>query len=151
MATLNYSNVATADKAMINRAFEMLSEIDSKEGVYGCDLHHYLFNEDYAFIYTADARNACQELDTFECVELVRNYEKFNFGEQYTEVEPCKIANMVVYIIGQELLSKSDHLNECWDRHLDADDIEKIINELNEEFEAWGHSDPFDLACKSYC
>lgn len=135
---------------MINRTFEMLSEIENKEGVYGCDLHHYFFNEDYAFIYTSDAPEACEELGTFECIELVRSYEKFNFGEQYTNVEPSKIANMIVYILGQEILSKSRHLDQCWDNELTKEDINKIIEELNYTFDGLGCLNLFELACNSY-
>lgn len=151
MQNLNFQNVPNTNLSMINRTFEMLSEIESKEGVCcGCDLHHYLFNEDYAFIYTADAREACEELGVFECVELVNSYEKFNFGEQYTEFEPAKIANMVVYILGQEILSKSRYLDQCWDRYLTKEDIKEIIEELNDVFDSWGCLDPFELACNSY-
>lgn len=150
MQNLNFANVPNANLSMISRTFEMLSEIENKEGVYGCDLHSYLFNEDYAFIYTSDAIKACEELGVFDCIELVRNYENFNFGEQYTNVEPFKIANMVVYILGQEILSRSKHLNECWDRYLEKDDIEEITEELNESFRYWGCLDPFQVVCKQY-
>ena len=40
MQKLNFENVPNANLSMINRTFEMLSEIENKEGVYGCALHH---------------------------------------------------------------------------------------------------------------
>lgn len=150
MANFNLSNVPNVENSIINRTFEMLSEIDNVNGVYGCDLHHYLFNQDYAFIHTSDARKACNELDVFECMQLVNSYEKWHFGEFYTECEPCKIANMVVYILGEEVLSKSDHLNDCWDKKLTDEDISKIIEDLNLHFESWGCSDLFDMAIRNY-
>lgn len=61
----------------------------------------------------------------------MHTYEKDNFGESYTEVEPCKIANMLVYIYGEFLLQQVEHLqDEVWNEALDSADIEKIKLEL---------------------
>lgn len=133
---------------MINRTFQMLSEISALEGKQGCDLHHYLFNQDYAFIYTEDAEKACEELGVFDCINLVRNYEEHHFGKLITDLEPFNIANMCAYIMGDELLMKSHHLRDkCWDRCLTSQDIEKIINEINSELP----NDIFEEVIGIYC
>lgn len=69
------------------------------------DLHHTLYNTGYAYVYYGNAAAALSELGTFECIRLVREYEQFHFGEVYTDLsDPCKVANMLVYIGGYALL-----------------------------------------------
>lgn len=104
---------------------------DDAIGEYGCDLHNYLFNSVYAFIHDNEAEEACGSVGTWSAIRLVHTYEKDNFGESYTEVEPCKIANMLVYIYGEFLLQQVEHLqDEVWNEALDSADIEKIKVEL---------------------
>lgn len=100
-------------------------------GQYGCDLHHYLFNEDYAFIFDNVAEEAIDSVNVWSAIRLVRQYELDNFGETYTEIEPCKIANMLVYIYGEFLLNQVEHLtSESWDRELTEEDVEQVKEEL---------------------
>ena len=40
------------------------------------------------------------------------------------------VCNMFVYIIGEEILQESKHLNECWDVYLSDEDIDAIIDEI---------------------
>lgn len=59
-----------------------------------------------------------------------------NFGETYTEIEPCKIANMLVYIYGEFLLAQVEHLTEeAWDRELTEEDLEIISDQLGQWLE----------------
>lgn len=100
-------------------------------GQYGCDLRHYLFNEDYAFIFDNVAEEATDSVNVWSAIRLVRQYELDNFGETYTEIEPCKIANMLVYIYGEFLLNQVEHLtSESWDRELTEEDVEQVKEEL---------------------
>ncbi len=100
-------------------------------GQYGCDLHHYLFNEDYAFIYNNDAESAVDSVNVWSAIRLVREYELDNLGETYTEIEPCKIANMLCYIYGEFLLAQVEHLQgEAWDRELTEEDVEQVKEDL---------------------
>lgn len=100
-------------------------------GQYGCDLHHYLFNTDYAFIYNGEAESAADSVDVWSAIRLVRKYELDNFGETYTEIEPCKVANMLVYIYGEFLLTQVEHLQgDAWDRELTLEDVEQVKEEL---------------------
>ena len=55
---------------------------------YYCDLHNEVFNTDYYIIGTYEAKEALKEYDVFEALEKVQTYEKDNFGEIYTEVDP---------------------------------------------------------------
>lgn len=117
--------------------FEKVCEIldkrlnDDAVGQYGCDLHNYLFNEGYVFIHESEAEEACESTGVWSAIRLVHTYEKDNFGEISTEIEPCKIANMLVYIYGEFLLQQVEHLrDEVLDEALDSADIEKIKLEL---------------------
>ena len=104
---------------------------DDAVGQYGCDLYNYLFNEEQAFIWNNEAESAVDSVNVWSAIRLVQTYEKDNFGESTTEIEPCKIANMLVYIYGEFLLQQVEHLrDEVWDEALDSADIEKIKLEL---------------------
>ena len=104
---------------------------DDAVGEYACDLHNYLFNEGYVFIHDSEAEEACENVGVWSAIRLVHTYEKDNFGESTIEIEPCKIANMLVYIYGEFLLQQVEHLrDEVWNETLDSADIEKIKFEL---------------------
>ena len=117
--------------------FEKVCEIlddrldEDAVGQYGCDLHNYLFNEEQAFIYNNEAESAVDSVDTWSAIRLVKKYEEDNFGESTTEIEPCKIANMLVYIYGEFLLNQVEHLtDEAWDRELTEKDVEQVKEDL---------------------
>ena len=48
----------------------------------------------------------------------------------HTEIDPCHIANMCVYIYGVFFLNQSEHLQRKWDSKLTKRDINKIKKEL---------------------
>ena len=110
--------------------WNIAEEMDVVE-VYGCDVHHHLFNSEH---YTASIWHTeldIVDLGVWDCIKLVINYEKWNFGEFNTTIEPYPVANMVNYILGYHLLNKSSHLqNEAWDKYLTADDLATIQAEL---------------------
>ena len=110
------------------RMFEMLNDsLSEAVGQYGCDLHNYLFNEDAAFIHDNVAEDACERVGVFSAIRLVQKYESDNFGETHTEIEPCKIANMLVYIYGEYLLQAAEAVSdEQWNRELTAEDLKQI-------------------------
>ena len=120
----------TEDDKILARMLDMADNIDDQEGTYGRGLHHELFNEGEAFIHTGDAEEACKSVDTWSAIRLVCKYEQDNFGEVITEMEPCKVANMCVYIYGEFFLNQSEHLQRKWDSPLTKRDINKIKKEL---------------------
>ena len=114
-------------RKVIDRLANSLSDC---EGVYGCDLHSRLFNDEPLYVWHGEAIDDLNELGVFDCIRLVREYEQSNFGEFNTEIEPSKIANMVCYIVG-ELIYKSNHLtNHCWNEKLTEKDLEIIEDEF---------------------
>jgi hypothetical protein len=80
------------------------------------DLHFHLFNEDYYIIgyYKAEQWLKEHNISVFEGLEFVQDYERENFGDDaigtYDNAE--KLVNMIVYIIGEELIYQEDYISE---------------------------------------
>lgn len=103
---------------------------------YYCDLHDAVFNSDYYIIGTHEAKEALREYDVFDAIELVQEYEKFNFGEVYTDLSnPEKLINMIWYIIGDEIISEMSEINafsENWDDIADEETNMAIIEGMED-------------------
>lgn len=135
MKTINFEKYNINNDKILERTGELFSDrLPEAVGQYRCDLHHFLFNEDYAFIFDDVAESAVDSVGVWSAIRLVKKYEEDNFGECNIEIEPCKIANMLVYIYGEFLLAQVEHLgSEVWDRELTEEDLEIITEQL----EAW--------------
>ena len=75
------------EQAMRKEAREAIIETlkDGYSGYY-CDLHNEVFNMDYYIIGSYEAKEALKEYDVWEAIEKVQTYEKYNFGEVYTDL-----------------------------------------------------------------
>ena len=137
MKTINFEKFNIKNDLIFDKTGELfLDRLPEAIGQYGCDLHNYLFNEDYAFIYDNEAEEAVNSVNVWSAIRLVRKYELDNFGETYTEIEPCKIANMLTYIYGEFLLAQVEHLQgEALDRELTEEDLEIIAEQLEQWLE----------------
>lgn len=76
-------------------------------GVSTVDMHHEVYNRDNIYVYTADAKRDLESIGTFNAIQTVMQYEQDNFGqtapaEKYGN--PCWVADMVVYILGEALI-----------------------------------------------
>lgn len=138
MKTINFEKYNISNDEILERTGELfLDRLPEAVGQYGCDLHSFLFNEDYAFTWTNEAEEACDSVGVWSAIRLVHKYEMDYFGETYTEIEPCKIANMLVYIYGEFLLNQVEHLiGEAWGRELTEEDLEIISDQLEQWLEA---------------
>jgi len=114
---------------IINMAIEYLKNDPS---CYACDLHNEIYNTDYFIIGCYQAEQwLLKNYGIFDAIGDIQEYEKDNFGEVNTDLgESEKVLNMLVYIIGEEVLSESEHLRKVWDNHLTQKDCKKIIKEL---------------------
>ena len=119
-------------KSIIDHAIDGLSYIEY-ETIYGCDLHHELFNTDYFIVGYHEAEKwLIKNGGVFNAVEKIKEYEQDNFGEVYTDFSSSeKVANMLAYILGEELLSQTS-LHEFWDYKLSREQIDKLLEELEE-------------------
>ncbi len=138
MKTINFEKYNINDDKILERTGELFNDcLPEAVGQYGCDLHSFLFNEDYAFIFDDVAESAVDSVNVWSAIRLVRKYELDCFGRTYTEIEPCKIANMLVYIYGEFLLAQVEYLQgEAWDRELTEEDLEIIAEQLEDWLEA---------------
>lgn len=138
MKTIKFEKYNTMNDHILRRTGELFNDrLSDAVGQYGCDLHNFLFNEEYAFIHNDFAEEACESVGTWSAIRLVHKYEMDNFGETYTEIEPCKIANMCVYIYGEFLLNQVDYLQgETWDQELTEEDLEIINDQMEQWLEA---------------
>ena len=138
MKTIKFEKSNTMNDHILRRTGELFNDrLPDAVGQYGCDLHNFLFNEDYAFTFSNEAEEACNSVNTWSAIRLVQKYEEDNFGECNTEIEPCKIANMLVYIYGEFLLAQVEHLRgEAWDRELTSEDLEIIASQMEQWLEA---------------
>lgn len=120
----------TTQTELVNYAIDYLRE--NTPDCYGCDLHNEIFNSDYYIIGRYDAEQwLTNNGGIFNLIDDVKEYEEDNFGEVNTNLsEPENIVNMVVYIYGEEILSKSKTLQDNWGNRLQEEDIEAIITEL---------------------
>lgn len=76
------------------------------------DLHYHLFNEDYYIIgyYNAEQWLKKHNINIFQGISFVQDYEREMFGNDgmrnYDNAE--SLVNMIVYIIGEELLYENE-------------------------------------------
>lgn len=70
------------------------------------ELHQKLFNTEHYFIYTNDCNNFIDSQfdNAFNAIDIVKDYEESNFGSFNTHISPFRIANMLIYIIGEDLI-----------------------------------------------
>lgn len=110
---------------------------DGYSGYY-CDLHNEVFNTDYYIIGTHKAKEALREYDVFDAIELVMEYEKFHFGEVYTELHnPEKLINMVYYIVGDEVICDMNEIkafDDNWNNCADEETNAIIVKAMKEMF-----------------
>ena len=68
------------------------------------ELHHNLFNTDYYLTYYSECEKWLGS-HAFECIGIIQDYEKDNFGEVTTDLSNSeKVVNMFVYIVGEYIL-----------------------------------------------
>lgn len=118
---------------LVNYTIEKLNDLKGSS-IYGCDLHSELFNSDYFIIgYYQAEQWLIKNTGVFTAIDIIQDYEKSNFGEVKTDLSSSEqVCNMLVYILGEELLQESETLNNCWDNYLTDEDFEAIINDLKE-------------------
>ena len=117
-----------------------LDRIDDAVGVYGCDLHNYLFNEDYFVVYHSEAKKIADrwDVDAFDLIEYNIEEEINYFGECYWIKEKNNLnwesqINLAAYWLGQELLHKVQvELDDCWDSELTEENIKEIRKAIEE-------------------
>jgi len=115
----------------------IIEALENRYNGYYCDLHDEIFNTDYYIIGTYEAKKVLEEYDVWEAIEKVQQYEEDNFDKVYTDLaNPEKVANMLWYIIGEEILfelmKKSQTLSDNWDNLATEKTNKQILEEIRE-------------------
>ena len=138
MKNINFEKYNINNDEILERTAELFSaRLAEAAGQYGFDLHHFLFNEEAGFNWDNEAEEACDSVNVWSAIRLVKKYEEDYFGKCNTEISACKIANMLVYIYGEFLLAQVEHLTgKALDRKLTEEDLELIAEQLEQWLEA---------------
>ena len=126
---LNCAGMIADAKAAIIEALT-----DGEYSGYYCDLHNYLFNEDCHSCYTSEAEDDLNAIGVFDAIGVSVKYETEEFGVVNTDfTSPCDVANMLYYIVGEEVLY--DLFDECelWDEVRD----DEATKETNKALVQW--------------
>lgn len=126
---LNCAGMAEEAKAAIIEALT-----DEEYSGYYCDLHDHVFNEDYHYCYTSEAEDDLNAIGVFDAIGVIVEYEKEVFDEINTDFNsPCDVANMLYYIVGEEVLwdlfDGCELWNEVWN--------DEATEETNEALVQW--------------
>ena len=101
------------------------------------DLHHYLLNEDYFIIGYYKAEQWLKKDSIFNAIDKIKEYEQNNFGEVTTDLSSSEsVANMLAYILGEEILYENDTYNlftRFHNEYLDEDKKNLLIDSLKIE------------------
>ena len=107
---------------------------DEEYNGYYSDLHDHLFNEDYHYCYTSEAEDDLNAIGVFNAIGVIVKYEKDNFGEVDVDfTSPCNVANMLYYIVGEEVLWDLFDGCELWDEVWN----DKATEETNKALIQW--------------
>ena len=101
------------------------------------DLHHYLLNEDYFIIGYYKAEQWLKKDRVFNAIETIKEYEESNFGKVSTDLSNSEsVANMLAYIIGEEILYNNDTyqlFTRFNNEYLDEDKRDLLVSSLKGE------------------
>ena len=110
---------------------------DGEYSGYYCDLHNELFNTDYYYTYPGEAIKAFNKISVFDAIGVIVKYEKDNFGEVDADfTSPCTVANMLYYIVGEEVLWDlfvgCELWNEVWNDEATEETNKALVHWLKE-------------------
>ena len=107
---------------------------DGEYSGYYCDLHSHLFNEDYHYCYNSDAEKALNEIGVFDAIDIIVKYEIEVFSDVNTDfTSPCNVANMLYYIVGDEVMQDLFDGCELWAKVWNV----KATEETNKALAQW--------------
>jgi hypothetical protein len=76
------------------------------------ELHDSLLNQDYFIIGYYQAEQWLKKDSIFNAIEKIKEYEQDNFGQVTTDLSSSEsVANMLAYILGEEILFNNDTYN----------------------------------------
>lgn len=135
MINTNFKNSEFLEK-LNDKFLFMFDCIDENEQSNIVELHQMLFNSDEGFIYYSDAKEALSIFDLFKVINLIQDYQALHFGEINLKIDPCTVANMFFYILGEALLFEAENKLNDYENLDDLEDTEERIDRLENIKEA---------------
>jgi hypothetical protein len=93
-------------------------------------------NEDYFIIGYYKAEQWLKKDSIFNAIEKIKDYEQSNFGQVTTDLSSSEsVANMLAYILGEEILFNNDTYNlftRFHNEYLSVDKRDLLIDSLKE-------------------
>lgn len=116
---------------------KIIETLENSYDGYLCDLHDAVFNEEYYYCYTSEAKNELESYDVFDIIAMIVEYEKDNFGEVNTDFSnPCQVGNMLWYIVGEEVLNDMfdgcEEFDELWNGELTEEECKVLLQWLKD-------------------
>ena len=110
---------------------------DGEYSGYYCDLHCELFNMETKYDYRSEAEDDLNAIGVFNAIGVIVEYEKDNFGEVNTDfTNPCDVANMLYYIVGEEVMQDlfdgCELWNEVWNDEATEETNKALVQWLKE-------------------
>jgi len=101
------------------------------------ELHDSLLNQDYFIIGYYKAEQWLKKDSIFNAIDKIKEYEESNFGQVTTDLSCSEsVANMLAYILGEEILFNNDTYNlftRFHNEYLDEDKKNLLIDSLKGE------------------
>ena len=116
---------------------KIIEALENGYNGYLCDLHNAVFNEEYYYCYTNEAKNELENYNVFDIIGMIAEYEKDNFGEVNTDFSnPCQVGNMLWYIVGEEVLNNifdgCEEFDELWNSELVEEECKILLQWLKD-------------------
>ena len=126
----------------VKRIYQMVEEsFEFGNNPYGADYTSTILEwSEYCGNYqgTRDLMEMCKKeasITIFDLIGLVVSYEKFNFGEVYTDITSAEnVATMVQNIMTNHLVREAayDELDGCWDRQMTDQEVRDVYYAIRE-------------------
>jgi hypothetical protein len=99
------------------------------------EIHHEVFNTDYFIIGRYQAEQwLIDNYGVFAAIDTIQEYEQMHFGEVNTKLgEAEHVCNMLVYILGEEILNDLKVISDNWNEDTTPEMIDELIREIEQE------------------
>lgn len=148
-------HLVNSKNPLMRAVFSRIEDLEQFSGCRADELHFKAFNEDCTLTYTDDCKESLQGLDVFDCLGVVVDYERSQFGEVFTDLsDPFKVANMLAYIWGEWLLNQSELFFEWRDddeQELTERQIAVIVQEIREFVGSRSEVELMEELTNEYC
>lgn len=127
---------------LVRRIYQLVEEaFEFGTNLYGADYaREVVEGGDYCSHYQGakdlmDMSKKEASITVFDLIGLVVNYEKFNFGEVYTDITSTEnVATMVQNVMTEYLVREAAHdeLDGCWDRQMTDQEVRDVYYAIRE-------------------